>query len=82
MREWKDGMMNPGQLTQIIRCSVAWGGCHRSRPSVPIYRQEACGMETLAGGAGGFVSIPDGGLGCVHGFDDRRPLETRMRRRG
>lgn len=71
--------MNPGQLTQIIRCSVAWGGCHTSRPSAHVQQQKAA-WEMLAEGAGGFVSILDGGWGRA-GLRDRHSMATRRRRR-
>lgn len=60
MREWKDGMTNPGQLTQIIRCSVALGGVIRPDP-LPC--TAACDMGRLTEGAGGFVSILERGGG-------------------
>lgn len=78
MREWKDGMMNPGQLTQIIRCSVAWGGCHTSRPSVP--RSMRHGRRSQEVRVGSCQSRMEGW--DVQDFEDRRSLETRTRRRG
>lgn len=75
MHEWKDGMMNPGQLTQIIRCSVAWGGCHTSRPSAHVQQQQHAAWETLAEGAGGFVSILDGRW-VRAALEDRRSMAT------
>lgn len=57
-------------------------GVIRPDPLFPCTGKKHAAWETLAGGAGGFVSIPDGGLGRA-GLEDRRSLEeTRMRRRG
>lgn len=73
--------MNPGQLTQIIRCSVAWGGCHTSRPSAHVQQQQQhAAWETLAEGAGGFVSILDGRW-VRAALEDRRSMATHRRRR-